>query len=179
MTHPASAASAVAIAFTSIVLKPIIRPNKVATGLARAAVRWAVTVTFHAASGEGDIAVANTYYFARMASGSPEDQEVASAVGVVFPNQAGRGTHVNISGAGVVRGAPNRDNAIRFLEYLTGPEAQTILPGGNKEYPVAGGSESVVELAEYGPFREDTLNASVFGANNQTALMTMDRCGWR
>ncbi len=131
------------------------------------------------AAGEGDVAVANTYYLARLLAGEEADRELAAGVGVVFPNQEDRGAHVNISGAGVVKGAPNRDNAIRFLEYLTGPEAQGVLAGGNKEYPVAAGSEAVAELAEYGPFKEDELNASVFGAGNQQALMIMDRCGWR
>ena len=131
------------------------------------------------AAGEGDIAVANSYYLAHMAAGSEADREVAAQVGVIFPNQGDRGTHVNISGAGVVRGAANRDNAIRFLEYLTSPEAQAIFAGGNKEYPVVEGTASVPELEAFGDFEEDSLNASVFGANNQTSLMIMDRCGWR
>ena len=131
------------------------------------------------AAGEGDVAVVNSYYLARMISGSDEDREAASKVAVVFPNQGDRGTHVNISGAGVVKGAVNLDNAIRFIEYLTSSQAQTVFAGGNKEYPVAAGYEAVTELAEYGPFEEDALNASVFGSNNQIALMTMDRCGWR
>ena len=131
------------------------------------------------AAGEGDIAVVNSYYLARMITGSDEDREAASKVAVVFPNQGGRGTHVNISGAGVVEGSAHPDNAIRFIEYLASPQAQTVFAGGNKEYPVAAGYEAVAELVEYGAFEEDALNASVFGSNNQIALMTMDRCGWR
>lgn len=131
------------------------------------------------AAGEGDVAVANTYYLGHMMAGSPEDQDAASKVGVIFPNQDGRGTHVNISGAGVVKGAPNRDNAIKFLEFLVGDEAQTVFAGGNKEYPVTVGTEVAPELAGFGTFKEDAVNASVFGAANQQAVMLMDRCGWR
>ena len=131
------------------------------------------------AAGEGDLAISNSYYLARMISGEPADQEAAATVGVIFPNQQDRGAHVNISGAGVVKGATNRGNAIRFLEFLAGPEAQQVLAVANKEYPVAGGADAVAELAEFGSFKEDELNASVFGAGNQEALMMMDRCGWR
>lgn len=133
------------------------------------------------AAGEGDVAVVNTYYLAQMlaADAKPEDQAAAAKVGIIFPNQDNRGTHVNISGAGLVRGGPHTENATRFLEFLTSPEAQMILAGDNKEYPVALGYEWVEELQGFGEFKEDSLNASVFGANNQNALMTMDRCGWR
>ena len=131
------------------------------------------------AAGEGDIAITNSYYLARMISGEPADRDAAATVGVIYPNQDGRGTHVNVSGAGVVRGAPNRDNAVRFLEFLAGPEAQQVLAVANKEYPVAGGADAVAELAEFGTFEEDEINAAVFGAGNQEALMMMDRCGWR
>ena len=131
------------------------------------------------AAGEGDVAVANSYYLAYMMAGSEEDQEAASKVGVVFPNQDDRGTHVNISGAGVVKGAPNRDNAIKFLEFLTSDEAQTMFAVANKEYPVTAGTAPAPELEGFGTFKEDAVNASVFGANNQQSVMVMDRCGWR
>ncbi|MEM7582336.1 MAG: Fe(3+) ABC transporter substrate-binding protein [Acidobacteriota bacterium] len=131
------------------------------------------------AAGEGDIAVANTYYLAAMMVGSPEDQAAAAKVQPIFPNQDNRGAHVNISGAGVVKGAPNRANAIRFLEHLTSEQAQEKFAGANKEYPVVAGVALAPELEGFGEFREDDLNASVFGASNQQALMLMDRCGWR
>ena len=133
------------------------------------------------ASGEGDVAVVNSYYLAQMvaADDKPEDQAAAAAVSVVFPNQDGRGTHVNISGAGVVRGAPHRENAVRLLEFLTSESAQSIFAGGNKEYPVVPGYELAPELAAFGEFEEDSINASVFGSQGQQALRMMDRCGWR
>ncbi|MEM9552712.1 MAG: Fe(3+) ABC transporter substrate-binding protein [Acidobacteriota bacterium] len=133
------------------------------------------------AAGEGDVAVVNSYYLAKMLAddASPEDRAAAEQVAVVFPNQGDRGTHVNLSGAGVVRGAPHRDQAVRFLEYLTSPEAQAVFAGGNKEYPAARGVPSVPELEAFGDFEEDSLNASIYGDNNRAALMLMDRCGWR
>lgn len=133
------------------------------------------------AAGEGDLAVVNTYYLAQMiaADDKPEDQEAAAKIGIVFPNQGGRGTHVNISGAGVVEGAPNAENAVRLLEFLTSDEAQAVFAGGNKEYSVVVGTAPVPELEAFGEFEEDRLNASEFAANNKRALMLMDRCGWR
>ncbi|MDX1382900.1 MAG: Fe(3+) ABC transporter substrate-binding protein [Thermoanaerobaculia bacterium] len=131
------------------------------------------------AAGEGDVAVANSYYYARMLTGSPEDQAAARAVRVVFPNQGDRGTHVNISGIGVLKSAPHPDAAVRFIEYLTSPEAQRIFAAGNNEYPVVEGAELAPVLEQMGDFEEDALNASVFGRNNQAAVRMMDRAGWR
>ncbi|HET8726419.1 MAG TPA: Fe(3+) ABC transporter substrate-binding protein [Alphaproteobacteria bacterium] len=132
------------------------------------------------AAGLCDIAVANTYYLARLvASDDPEDRAIGEKIGVIFPNQDDRGTHVNISGAGVVATAPNRENAVRFLEYLTSDEAQKIFAEGNNEYPVVEGVEMSPVIAGWGPFKQDELNAAVFGENNPQALMIMDRAGWQ
>lgn len=133
------------------------------------------------AAGEGDVAVVNSYYLAQMiaADDKPEDQAAAAAVSIVFPNKGGRGTHVNLSGAGVVRGAPHPRNAVRLLEFLTSEPAQTVYAGGNQEYPVVAGYERAPELAALGEFEEDSINASVFGSAGQKALRMMDRCGWR
>jgi iron(III) transport system substrate-binding protein len=86
---------------------------------------------------------------------------------------------VNLAGAGVARHAPNRENAIRLLEFLTGDEAQQVFVGGNKEYSVVAGAPTVPELAAFGPFKEDALNAATFGGQAAAALQLMDRCGWR
>jgi iron(III) transport system substrate-binding protein len=132
------------------------------------------------AAGEGDIAISNTYYFGRIAGSSkPEDKAVAEKVGVFFPNQNDRGTHVNISGAGVLKNAPNKDNAVKFLEYLVSPAAQKIFAEGNYEYPVSKVAEVAPVIASWGSFKEDTLNAAVFGKNNEEALKIMDRAGWK
>lgn len=132
------------------------------------------------AAGEGDVAIVNHYYYARLAaSPKPEDQAIAAKVGVVFPDQAGAGTHVNISGAGVAANAPNRVGAVRFLDYLVSPAAQAIFAEANYEYPAIAGVSPHPVIAAWGPFKEDTLNAAVYGRNNAEALRLMDRAGWR
>ncbi|MEP0917626.1 Fe(3+) ABC transporter substrate-binding protein [Leptolyngbya sp. DQ-M1] len=133
------------------------------------------------AAGQGDLTLVNTYYVVRLAkSNKPEDKEIASKIGVFFPNQKERGTHVNISGGGVVKTAPNREAAVQFLEYLASPEAQAIFAGSNNEYPAVRGSTIDPVLLSYGRnFKEDPLNASVFGKNNAEALKIMDRAGWK
>lgn len=132
------------------------------------------------AAGLGDIAIANTYYLARLAkSDKAEDQAIAEQIGVFFPNQEGRGTHVNISGAGVVKTAPNAEAAVQFLEYLASPEAQRIFAESNNEYPVVEGVAVDSVVAGFGDFKEDPLNASVFGSNNPEALRITDRAGWK
>ncbi|MGB7406013.1 MAG: Fe(3+) ABC transporter substrate-binding protein [Pacificimonas sp.] len=131
------------------------------------------------ASGECGISVVNTYYLARMASSDDEsDRAEAEAVGVIFPNQDGSGTHVNISGAGVVANAPNRDNAIRFLEYLTEPSAQRYFANGNNEYPVVASVEASSAVEALGEFQEDDLNAGELGRYSAEAVRIFDRVGW-
>ncbi|MGI9468636.1 MAG: Fe(3+) ABC transporter substrate-binding protein [Rubripirellula sp.] len=131
------------------------------------------------AAGEGDVAVANSYYFARMLSGTPEEREAASKVEVVFPNQKNRGTHVNLSGVGVVKAAPNKANAIKFIEFLSGDRAQEVFAKGNNEYPVAPSAQTIPVLKDFGAFKEDQINAAKFGNNNTEAIRMMDRAGWR
>lgn len=131
------------------------------------------------AAGEGDVAIVNHYYYARMLTGTPQEQEAASKVRIIFPNQDERGTHVNISGAGVVRNAPNRENAIRFIEFLASEEAQQVFAGGNQEYPVVEDVSITSVLSELGPFRSDSVNATDLGVYNREAVMIMDRVGWR
>lgn len=133
-----------------------------------------------AAAGVGDLAIVNHYYVARlMESDDPEDRAVAEQVGVFFPNQRGRGTHVNISGGGVVASAPNREGAIAFLEYLVTPEAQRVFADGNNEYPVVDAVPPSDVVASLGDFQEDDVSAAIFGENNPTALMVCDRAGWQ
>ncbi len=132
------------------------------------------------AAGECDVAVANTYYWGRMISSSdPGESEPAGKVSILFPNQDGRGTHVNISGGGVVANAPNPDGATMFLEYLTSPEAQRLFAEGNNEYPVDPSVPVTGPIAEWGSFKEDTLNAALLGSGNPTAVQIFDRVGWR
>lgn len=132
------------------------------------------------AAGECQLAVANTYYYVRLLkSAKPEERAVAEKVGVVFPNQSGRGTHVNVSGAGVLKHAPHRDNAVKFLEYLAGDEAQAYFANGNNEYPAVEGVRANPELASLGDFRKDSLNVSLLGRNQAAAQQTYDRAGWK
>ncbi len=132
------------------------------------------------AAGEGDVAIVNNYYYARLVRSTKADEKaVADKVGIFFPNQGDRGTHINISGAGVAANAPNKAAAIRFLEYLTTPEAQAIFAEGNNEFPIVKGAKLGPLLAQWGEFKEDRLNAATFGKNNAEALKIMDRAGWK
>ncbi len=132
------------------------------------------------AAGAGSLAIANHYYFMRLVkSEDPADQEVVQRVGMFFPNQRDRGTHINISGAGVLRTSPNPDGAQQFLEYLVSPEAQEIFAQGNNEFPVLDGVALDPALEQYGNFKADeTTSAAAFGRNNALALQIMDRAGW-
>src|SRR4030095_12779195 len=130
-------------------------------------------------AGEGDLAISNTYYFARMLSGDDDALKAKLAkCKVFFPNQKDRGTHVNVSGAGVATYAPNKDNAIKFLEYMISPEAQEIFAGANFEYPVRDGAEQAPIIASWGDFKEDAINVVELGRNNAEAVKIMDRAGW-
>lgn len=132
------------------------------------------------AAGEGDIAVANHYYFARMLAGSNDsDRTAAASVRLVFPNQDGRGAHVNVSGAAVLKHAPNRDNAVALIEFMTTPEAQRLYALANHEYPVIDGLELSEVLLGFGEFEQDALNAAELGRLNREAVRVMDRAGWR
>ncbi len=131
------------------------------------------------AAGLGDVAIANSYYLVRMGkSEDPADQEVFEKVGAFYPNQAGRGTHVNISGAGVLTTAPNPDGAIAFLEYLSTPTAQEFFAEGNNEYPVVAGTEMDPLLASLGDFIEDNVDVEAYGSNAAVAVQLLDRAGW-
>lgn len=131
-------------------------------------------------AGVGDIAIANTYYLPRLIrSAKAEERQVAEKIGVFFPNQGDRGTHVNLSGGGVVATSPNREGAIKFLEHMVSRESQRIFAEGNSEYPVVPGAELSAVLRSFGEFKEDPLGSSVYGANNPQALRIMDQAGWR
>jgi iron(III) transport system substrate-binding protein len=132
------------------------------------------------AAGEGAVSVNNTYYFARLlASDKAEDKEVVKNLAIVFPDQKGRGTHVNISGIGVMKGAPNKANAVKFIEYLVSPEAQKIFAEGNYEYPVRAGVAPHKVIASWGEFKTDQASLAAIGKNSPEALKVMDRAGWK
>lgn len=133
------------------------------------------------AAGECALTLANTYYYARlMKSQKPEERDAAAKTAVVWPNQEGRGTHVNISGAGVLKSAPHRDEAVKFLEYLAGDDAQRYFADGNNEFPaVASVKTDNAALSALGPFKADALNVGALGGNQPGAQKAFDRAGWR
>lgn len=133
------------------------------------------------ASGECGVALSNTYYLVRlMRSDKPADREAISKVGIVWPNQAGHGTHVNVSGAGVAKHAPNREAAVKFLEYLASDSAQAHFADGNNEWPVVKGVKtSNPELEALGEFKADPLPIAAIGQAQLTASKIIDRSGWR
>ena len=133
------------------------------------------------AASECGVALANTYYVARlMRSTKPEDLRDISALTVVWPNQKSWGTHVNVSGAGVVKTAPNKANAVRFLEYLASDSAQAYFADGNNEWPVV--KSAAVKnpaLEKLGPFKADELPVEKWAPNTAAAQRVFDRAGWR
>ena len=133
------------------------------------------------ASGECGIALTNTYYWVRLLkSAKPDEMELVKKVGFIWPNQATYGTHVNISGGGMAKNAPNKEAAVKFLEYLAGDEAQAYFANGNNEWPVV---KSVAfknaELEALGKYKADSIGPGVFGKNTPTAQKIVDRAGWR
>lgn len=132
------------------------------------------------AAGVGDLAIVNHYYVARLkTSDDPEEQRVGEAVGVHFPNQDGRGAHVNVSGAGVTAAADDPEAAVRLLEFLTSPDAQRMFAQATKEYPVNPEVEPTGLLQDWAGFRADTLNLSVLGRLNDRAVRIFDQVGWQ
>ncbi|HCA83412.1 MAG TPA: Fe(3+) ABC transporter substrate-binding protein [Flavobacteriales bacterium] len=132
------------------------------------------------AAGEGDIAVVNTYYLGKMLSSeNPEEVKAAEMVRVIFPDQNGSGTHINISGAGIVKTSPNKANAIRLLEYLTSAKVQEKFAKGNNEYPVVIGVATNELLQGWGDFVKDSLPLSNLGKYNTDALKLFNEAGWK
>jgi len=133
------------------------------------------------ASGECLVGLANSYYYVRlMRSTKPEDRKVIDQVGLIWPNQKSFGTHMNISGAGVIKTARHREAAVKFLEYLAGSEAQGYFANGNNEWPVAVGAKpDNAALNSLGEFRMDTLNISALGKNQALAQKIFDRVGYK
>jgi len=130
-------------------------------------------------SGECEIAVSNTYYFARSIRTDVQGlSEGRDMIGWVFPDRDGNGAHVNVSGGGVARHAPNRENAVRFLEYLAGDSAQAYFSAGNDEYPAVDGVEVAVSIAALGEFRGDDVNLSEVAGNVPVAQRIYNEVGW-
>jgi iron(III) transport system substrate-binding protein len=133
------------------------------------------------ATGQCDVTISNQYYYARLArSAKPDEKAIAGKLGLVFPNQKTWGTHVNISGAGVLKNAPNREAAVKFLEYLAGDEAQRYFADGNNEWPVVAAVRiDNPVLATFADFKRDALNVAVLGRNQPSSQKIYDRVAWK
>ena len=132
------------------------------------------------AAGECGVAISNSYYVARLLrSTKPEDRSVVERVGIVFPNQASWGTHVNVAGAAVAKNAKNRDAAVQFLEYLASDAAQRYFADGNNEYPVVAGVAGNAVLQSLGSFKSETVPIAKVGANTAQVQQMLDRVGFK
>ncbi|WP_026481330.1 Fe(3+) ABC transporter substrate-binding protein [Ahrensia sp. 13_GOM-1096m] len=131
-------------------------------------------------SGECDIAVANSYYFARAMRTEVKDLSAdIDQIGWVFPDQDGNGTHVNVSAAGLLKNAPNKENAVKFLEYLASDSAQHYFAAGNDEFPVVEGVEKSASVIKLGKFKADELNLSELGTNQAEAQEIYNTVGYK
>ncbi|MEO0764515.1 MAG: extracellular solute-binding protein [Pseudomonadota bacterium] len=132
-------------------------------------------------SGECDISISNTYYFARAVrkdvDGLPADAR--ANIGWVFPAQEAEGAHMNLSGGGVAANAPNKENAILFMEYLASDQAQQYFSAGNDEYPAVPGVGISPSVASLGMFKPDDLDATTIANNVPTAQKIFNEIGWK
>ena len=132
-------------------------------------------------SGECDISISNTYYFARSirrdVDGLPADAR--ANIGWVFPSQNAEGAHMNLSGGGVAVNAPNRENAIAFLEYLASDQAQQYFSAGNDEYPAVPGVALSPSVAALGLFKPDDVDLSAVAKNVPEAQRIFNMVGWQ
>ncbi|MDH4190478.1 MAG: Fe(3+) ABC transporter substrate-binding protein [Betaproteobacteria bacterium] len=133
------------------------------------------------AAGECDVALGNHYYYARLARSKKADERTAAdKVGIVFPDRSGSGTHVNVSGAAILKHAPHREAAVKFLEYLASDSAQRYFADGNNEWPVVENlrTDNPV-LLQFGEFKYDRMNIGILGRNQSAAQKLFDRVGWK
>jgi iron(III) transport system substrate-binding protein len=125
-------------------------------------------------AGQCDVGITNTYYYGRLHKQNPDLK-----VKPFWPNQADRGVHVNLAGAGVTKHAPHAEQARKLLEWMTTPDAQSIFAGVNQEYPANPAVQPSAEVASWGTFKADTVATEVAGKRQAEATMLMDRAGWQ
>ncbi|RXJ91170.1 Fe(3+) ABC transporter substrate-binding protein [Arcobacter sp. CECT 8983] len=132
------------------------------------------------ANGIGEIAIANTYYIGKMVDNKELAQaEAVKKVKIFFPKFENGGTHINVSGAGVAKYAPNKENAIKFIEFLASPDAQELFAKGNFEYPILKSVKPSKLVSSWGTFEDDTISINTLGENNAKAVRIFDQAGWR
>lgn len=132
------------------------------------------------AVGECAVTLANHYYYMRLVTSKVKaERDAAAKLTLIFPDQSGFGTHVNVSGAGMMASAPHKAIAVKFLEFMASDEAQHIVANANYEFPAVAEVARSPELAKLGKFKPDSVNVSVYGQNQAQAQTLFDRAGWR
>ena len=132
------------------------------------------------AAGECGVTIANHYYYERMVNSKVKsERDTAAKLTLIFPDQDGSGTHVNVSGGGMMASAPHKAIAVRFLEFMASDAAQNIIAGSNYEFPAVQSVATTPELKKLGTFKPDPLNVSYYGLNQAQAQTIFDRAGWR
>jgi iron(III) transport system substrate-binding protein len=126
------------------------------------------------AEGVCDLSIGNSYYYGNMLQDESQ-RPAAEAVRLVFPNADGRGTHINISGVALTKSAPNRDNAIKLMEFLSSPEAQGIYATANTEYPANPNVQPTGLVAEWGKINPDSLSLQEIADKRNAAVKLVDR----
>ena len=134
------------------------------------------------AAGQGDVAIVNSYYIGLLLSSSKQEElKAGKAVSVFFPNQGENesGTHINVSGIGLTKYSPNKENALRLIEYLTSKEAQKLYINTSFEYPVNPKVEPAEIVKNWGEFRRDSLDLNLLGKFRKEAILVFDKSGWK
>lgn len=132
------------------------------------------------AAGQGDIAIVNSYYIGLLLSSQKEEElNAGKAVSVFFPNQNDRGSHINISGIGLAKNSPNKENAIKLMEYLTSEEAQKTYVNNSYEYPANPMVKPSKIVQDWGEFKRDNLDLNNLGVYRDEALKIFDKTGWK
>lgn len=131
-------------------------------------------------AGLGDVTLMNTYYIGQMLhSKDPEEVKVAQRIGVFFPNQSTTGTHINVSGAALTKYAKNKENAVKFIEFLTSVPAQEQISAGNYEFPTNPKAKKHPVLEGWGDFKTQSIDFSLLGSNNAKAVRIVTEGGWK
>ena len=134
------------------------------------------------AAGQGDVAIVNSYYIGLLLSSSKQEElKAGKAVSVFFPNQGENesGTHINVSGIGLTKYSPNKENALKLIEYLTSKEAQKLYINTSFEYPVNPNVEPAEIVKNWGEFRRDSLDLNLLGKFRKEAILVFDKSGWK
>ena len=134
------------------------------------------------AAGQGDVAIVNSYYIGLLLSSSKQEElKAGKAVSVFFPNQGENesGTHINVSGIGLTKYSPNKENALKLIEYLTSKDAQKLYINTSFEYPVNPNVEPAEIVKNWGEFRRDSLDLNLLGKFRKEAILVFDKSGWK